>query len=501
VAKQEHSPRFAAVRWIWLAPLLAAAVWLWAYQDLPAELWGGDEAEYADIARRIARGDGFTTGIIYPVELNEWGAERDHPSLLRPPLLPLLMAGAFALAGPEVWALHVLLLGIFVASATLAFALGERLAGPLAGGLAALAVISSPDTLALSLLAGTETLYGVWILSAFLLLARGARPLWIGGVCGLLYLTKYNGGILLPFALLYLALDRARWRAVPECAAGFALVALPWWIRNWLVTGNPLFTYNGWLIYFSPFARSYTTTLIHMLEPDRNAPTAIAPLEKARLLLPQLLMFWPPASANLVACVGLVVACVRRNRLSLCFAGLALATTVGLSFALPRGRYFAPLFPTLFTLGIVGWLGVRSHWKWLALTALLAAPLLPAFPPSAPDLAMLKQLILRSGKVEFPANPWARCLAEAEQPLVVSADASKVAWVSDVVTIWLPASERDFWRVVETYPVEFADIGGRKELLNARFAQHFEARPDCGPHLYQRRPAAGEPSGLPATAP
>jgi 4-amino-4-deoxy-L-arabinose transferase-like glycosyltransferase len=481
--------------------MLAAAVWLWAYQDLPAELWGGDEAEYADIARRLARGEGFTTGIIYPVELGEWGADRDHPSLLRPPLLPLLMAGAFALAGPEVWAIHALLLAIFAACATLAFALGERLAGPWAGGLAALAVITSPDTLALSLVAGTETLYGVWILLVFLLLARGARPFFIGAVCGLLYLTKYNGGVLLPFALLYLALGSARWRAAPACLAGFALVALPWWIRNWLVTGNPLFTYNGWLIYFSPFARSYTTTLIHMLEPDPSAPTAIAPLEKAKLLLPQFLLFWPPASANLAACSGLVVACVRRNRLSLCFAGLALATTVGLSFALPRGRYFAPLFPTLFTLGLVGWLSLRNRWKWLAVAALLAAPLLPAFPPSAPDLAFLRQIILRSGKVEFPENPWAPCLAAASPPLVVAEDASKIAWISDATTIWLPASTRDFWRVVDGHPVEFAYIGGRKELLDARFAREFAQRADCGPHLYQRRPGAGAQPGLPAGAP
>jgi 4-amino-4-deoxy-L-arabinose transferase-like glycosyltransferase len=493
VDEEARSPESSRSRWIWIAPLLAAAVWMWAHQDLPWELWGGDEAEYADVARHLARGEGFTTSLIYPAEL-EWGVGRDHPSLLRPPLWPMLLAGAFVITGPEAWAIHAVLLVLFAACVTAACALGLRLAGPWGGLLAALAVATAPDTLALSLVAGTETLYTLWVLLAFLLLARGARPVWIGVVCGLLYLTKYNGGVLLPFALLHLAVGGAPRRAVPECLAGFVAIALPWWIRNWLVTGNPFFTYYRWAIYFSPFVRSYTTTLIHMIEPDPNAPTAIDPFEKARLLLPQFILFWPLASANLAACAGLFVACIRRNRLSLVFLALAVATTIGLSFALPRGRYFAPLFPTLVTLGLAGWLVLRTRWKWLGVAALVAAPLLPAFPPSAPDLRFLRQIILHSGEVEFPATPWAPCLAEANEPLVVAEDASKIVWKSDATTIWLPATRADFWRVVEDHPVEFAYIETRRELLDEKFSQHFDPRSDCGPHLYRRRP---EPRGQP----
>jgi len=472
--------------------VLAAAIWLSAHRDLPWELWGGDEAEYADIARRLSRGEGFTTSLIYPVEL-EWGVGRDHPSLVRPPLWPALLAAAFSVTGPEEWAIHVVLLVLFAACVTVACALGLRLAGVWGGGLAALAVATSPDTLALSLVGGTETLCALWFLLAFLLLAKGARPIWIGVVCGLLYLTRYNGGVLLPFALLLLAWGAGRWRAVLECLAGFAVITSPWLVRNWILTGNPFFTYYRWAFYFSPFARSYTTTLMHMIEPDPNAPTAMDPFAKARLLLPQLFLFWPLASANLAACVGLFVACVRRNRLAICFAALAIATTVGLAFALPRGRYFAPLFPPLVTLGLVGWLELRTRWKWLGVAVLVAAPLLPPFPPSAPDLAFLRRVILDLGRVEFPAAPWVPCLSAAGKPLVVAEDASQIAWKSDATTVWLPATKADFWRIVDGHPVEFAYIAGRRDLLDERFAERFEPRRDCGPNLYQRRPDPGRP--------
>lgn len=58
-------------RLLWLVPVLAMGLWLAEHRAVPWALSvGGDEMEYADIARRIARGDGFTTSLIYPAELD-----------------------------------------------------------------------------------------------------------------------------------------------------------------------------------------------------------------------------------------------------------------------------------------------------------------------------------------------------------------------------------------------------------------------------------------------
>ena len=55
----------------------AASLWLGVQQEIPFRYANNDGAEYADVARRLARGDGFTTGLIYPAEL-EFGVHRDE---------------------------------------------------------------------------------------------------------------------------------------------------------------------------------------------------------------------------------------------------------------------------------------------------------------------------------------------------------------------------------------------------------------------------------------
>jgi 4-amino-4-deoxy-L-arabinose transferase-like glycosyltransferase len=470
-------------RWLWLLPLLALGIWLVAHRDLPWALWGGDEMEYADVARRLARGDGFTTSLIYPAELS-YGAERDHPSLVRAPLWPLVLAATFSLTGPHDWAIHATLLILYLATVALGTALGRALAGPAAGALAGIATATSPHALVLSLLGGTETLYALLVLAMLLLLARGQRPVWVGLVCGLAYLTRYNGIVLLPFAILWLLVDPVRRRRIPECLVGFVLVALPWWIRNVIVTGNPLFTYYRWAIFFSPNARTYTTTLLHMIDPDATAATAMNPVRKVQLLLPAMIVSWPVASANLSACIGVFLAALRRDRLSILFLLLSLATTLGLSLALPRGRYFAPLFPSLLVLGVVAWMRFGGRLRAAALAVLLAAPLLPPLPREAPDLTLLRRLVFHAELRDVP-TPSRSCIREND--LVVGESASRLAWTTDATTIWMPASEEDFWRIVDAHPVEWVYLQRRSELLTERFAREFAPSPECGPWLHRRR--------------
>lgn len=494
---------FARKNWIWFAAILSGALWLGVHQDISWETWGGDEAEYADVARRLARGEGFTTSLIYPAEI-EWGVDRDHPSLVRPPLWPLILAAGFSLLGPNPVAIQLLLLCQYMTCVVLAGLLGQRLMGLWGGVVAAIAVVASPDMLALSFIGMTETLYTAWVLLAFLLLAQGARPIWIGLVCGLLYLTRYNGIVLLPFVLVFLATGENRIRRPAECMLGFVLVAMPWWIRNWMVTGDPVFTYYRWAIYFSPTIRSYTTTLMHMIDPSPLAPMAMDPVEKVKLLLPTLFLNWPLAAANFTACLGLLIACLKRNRLAICFAGLAIATTVGMSLALPRGRYFAPLFPTLVVLGIAGWWSLRTQFKWIGVAAVLMTPWLPAVIQPAQDLAVFRYVMLETGRGESFHTPWASCITDAgPHPLVVAEDASRVVWETDATTIWLPATGEDFWTIVDDYPVEFVYLTTRQDILADPFLAHFEPREDCSPGLYQRagdqkKRGSGSPPGEPS---
>ena len=66
-------------------------------------------------------------------------------------------------------------------------------------------------------------------------------PVRLGLAVGLLLATKYTAVLAVP--LLLLAADGPRWRAGRWVAAAAvaALLAGPWYVRNWIATGNPVF--------------------------------------------------------------------------------------------------------------------------------------------------------------------------------------------------------------------------------------------------------------------
>ena len=55
-------------RLVILPVLLGVAHWAWIHPPWPWALWSGDAHEYAVLARRLAGGEGFTTGVILPVD-------------------------------------------------------------------------------------------------------------------------------------------------------------------------------------------------------------------------------------------------------------------------------------------------------------------------------------------------------------------------------------------------------------------------------------------------
>ena len=305
--------------------------------------------------------------------------------------------------------------------------------------------------------------------------------------------TRYNGVALIGavvFALL--ARDgRAALRGVVRCGLGFAVVSLPWWVRNAFVAGDPFFSLYRWGVYFSPTGGSRNTrTLLNMIEPDASSPLAMHPVAKLRLLLPMLLLQWPPASAEPLGLRRAVAGLLAQGSCRLGILLLAVATTGIVAIALPRGRYFVPLLPALLAVGAASWLRYGGRARWIGLALLLLAPVLPSWPEEASTCTCPARGAAR--RVPFPPRgepeSWGTCLTPDD--LVFADDASRVVWDSGAVTIWLAASEGDFWTIVGRYPVDFVFLGGRKDLLTPRFARYFEPRPDCAKSLYQRRDRA-----------
>jgi 4-amino-4-deoxy-L-arabinose transferase-like glycosyltransferase len=488
-------------RYAWGAALVAVVVtaalaWGFVHRDLPWEFTSGDEAEYAELARRLASGRGFTTGIIYPIEV-EWGVHDAHPSLLRAPLWPLILAGVFKLTGPAEAPVLVATLVCHMGAALLAALLAASLADRWTGLAAGLAVATCPDVIVFAEIGASETLFAMWTALFFLLAARRVDGLWLGVVCGLAYLTRYNGGLMVVVAGLLVARATGAWAWGPiiRCGVGFAAVAAPWWVRNLIVTGSPTYSLYGVTLYFSPELLPPNGSLIYMLDPDLTSVAAMAPLEKLVELLPQAIAHWPLASANLLAFGGLILACVRRQRLALALFGLASVTTVLISTMALRGRYLVPFVPAAIALGLAAWSRYGGRLARPALIAAVLVPLLPLprFPTPLYDIQLahgaFEQMRERVRAGEAPddrAERFARCLGE--RPLVIAQNGAAVNWAADTVTLHMTRTDEDFWALVDAHPVEYVRLrDGHRLHSDARFLASFDPAVRCGPGVYRRR--------------
>lgn len=492
-------------RRVWIAQLLAvvvvaAAAWAFAHRHLPWTFLSGDEAEYAEIARRLADGRGFTTGIIYPIEI-QWGVHERHPSLLRAPLWPLTLAAVFRWTGPEEAAALAATAVCHVVTAGLVYVLGLTLAGPLAGLAAGVAAATSPDVLLYAQLGASETLFGLLTVLFFVLVARRVDGFWIGLVCGLAYLTRYNGGLLLVAGGLLIALRhltrpvRLPFGAIARLGLGFALVAGPWWLRNFIVTGDPFYSLYGVTLHFSPMLLPPSGSLIYMIEPDLTSSAAMDPLDKMRLLLPTALLHWPLWTGNAVACAGWWLGCIRRERLSLSLLGVAVVTTVVISTMALRGRYLIPFIPVMIGLGSAAWIRYGGRLRYPALALMLLVPLVPTFPKTLYDTRLahehLDQVRARVQSGEYVSDTraakFARCLGD--QPLVIAQNAAAVNWAADTVTLHMTRTDEDFWRLVADYPIEYVRLRRKHRLIeNPRFVERFSGAPECGDVVYRRLP-------------
>lgn len=239
----------------------------------------------ADVGRQLARGEGFTTQVRFPQSLavlqshgQRFAAQEACPELHHPPLYPLVIAASLKVLPPGLreklfesapgasrvaYGGDLLLLALnlllFFFVVWLTFLLGRSLFDARAASLAALGVLLSwPLWEGILAVNGTALLAALG-LALFLLWAKLDRALTspvslplsrlmlgsagLGGLSGLLFLSTYPAGAVLPVLLAHVgsvARGRMRWLLLGSVATGFVLVATPWLLRNVAVVGHPL---------------------------------------------------------------------------------------------------------------------------------------------------------------------------------------------------------------------------------------------------------------------
>jgi 4-amino-4-deoxy-L-arabinose transferase-like glycosyltransferase len=184
-------------------------------------------------------------------------AEPFGASALRPPAYPYLLGAIYEVVGIKFNAARLVGALLGTLSVALVYLLALRLWGARHARWAAGLTAVFPPLVWLCAGLLSENLFVPLVLGAALALVewrRDRRLRWAlaaGALIGVATLTRTNGALLLlPAAVALLPARPVPWRSAAALAAAFALVLVPWTIRNAAVFGDflPLGTQSGYTI-------------------------------------------------------------------------------------------------------------------------------------------------------------------------------------------------------------------------------------------------------------
>jgi hypothetical protein len=213
-----------------------------------------DSAHYAAVARNLVRGAGYTIDVV-PYHVDASSEIRRVPEM-HGLLRPVALAGLFAAFGIESPLVRVPGLAFVAGTALLAFALGRRLFGPVAGLLACGLTLANPLLLWLGWTGLDDAGFACLFLASLTLLERAlaerrtALFAAAGAVAGTALLEKLMGifapALCLALPLCARGVPRARWlRWAAAYLAPFAAAVALYLLRNVAVAGSPMFRFSA----------------------------------------------------------------------------------------------------------------------------------------------------------------------------------------------------------------------------------------------------------------
>lgn len=230
------SPILLGVGAITLLGLALRLVWALYADAIPL---GGDPHWYYVVGWNIAHGDGFVANRNDLFEIPGPG----EPTAFWPPGYPFALGALYWVFGVSVTSAQVLNAVLGAAAIPFVYALGARIFSRGAGVIAAGLYAVLPNAIAGIPVLFPEPLFtlilvaGLWLLISFPLTERGRLLplLGFGALAGMALLTRGQGAVLIPVAMLYW-LQRDGWRPAARATA-FSIVAAiaiiaPWTARN-----------------------------------------------------------------------------------------------------------------------------------------------------------------------------------------------------------------------------------------------------------------------------
>jgi len=380
---------------------LALRLWCFYHNRLPE----ADAGNILEVGRNLAKDRGYVTYAKWDFygEQGEFGPIV-HPEGNRQPLVPLVAAATFVLGADTATPTRAVTLIASLGVLALLYLLLRRWLG--AGlALAGLAVAAlEPAFLWFSVRVQPEVYFTLLFFAALAVAGDFERerpsllrPLMVGILLSLSYLCRLNGALLLLAYLvtLFVVYRRRGFAPAGIALAGFAAVALPWWIRNSRAFGDPFYSQVKYFIIAPTFDQIWAV--------KRHVPSwsgffdsygffgllgryvrglwgALEPFFMGNLHFGEAYKGAPLVAFVLLAVVAVPV--LRRRRVLL-FPALALLAHI-LAFAVygrDLFRYFLPFYLLIIPLGLAGALRVaglferRRAWLAAALVTVLLLPL------------------------------------------------------------------------------------------------------------------------------
>jgi 4-amino-4-deoxy-L-arabinose transferase-like glycosyltransferase len=442
--------------------------------------------DYAQVARNIAQGEGFTTNIVRPMSLARVQNISHHPDLYHAPLHPLWTSLFFRLGGatPQMaaWACGA----AYLLSLPLMFYLGLKLFGRRIA-LLALALYGVNYLSLQYAVSGLETslatlLATVLMLGLYFHLTAGDKPAPVtaalcGAAASLCFLVDYIYLCLLLPVLVVLVLrsGKRRWAEAAICLAAFVLVAAPWAVRNTRVAGSPFFTLE-----LGEIVSNTITYKGHSLFRQYTAPAeplsflVSHPREIWQKVRPMTLNMYeslPSLGGPWVAAFFLAGIFLRfgggglRNLRGVHYAWVLLLAAT-LCFMSADARYLVALSPLVAIVAAAAFLTLVDQWVekitgprhkrqalgW-SIAALVAICWYPVFGTTAtwekqsPDAADELKLV-------------AKTLADRKVHPVLTDQPWTLAWFGNIEAVWLPQTSGDL-HVMETAvgPMRYMVLG------------------------------------------